>query len=63
MLSDCSRWDTECVGTAAERDGTKSLNPRRAALAWGAEVAANVLLFIFSVLHCAAVGETAVNTN
>ena len=28
----------------------------------GAEVAVNVLLFIFSVLHCAAVGETAVKT-
>ena len=34
MLADCSRWDAECAGTAAERDGTKSLNPRRAALAW-----------------------------
>ena len=33
MLADCSRWDAECAGTAAERDGTKSLNPRRAALA------------------------------
>ena len=33
MLADCSRWDAECAGTAAERDGTKSLNPRRTALA------------------------------
>ena len=34
MLADCSRWDAECAGTAAERDGTKSLYPRRTALAW-----------------------------
>ena len=33
MLADCSRWDAECAGTAAERDGTKSLYPRRTALA------------------------------
>ena len=33
MLADCSRWDAACAGTAAERDGTKSLSPRRAALA------------------------------
>ena len=33
MLTNCSRWDAACAGTAAERDGTKSLIPRRAALA------------------------------
>ena len=36
MLADCSRWDAECAGTAAERDGTKSLYPRRTALACSA---------------------------
>ena len=46
MLADCSRWDAECAGTAAERDGTKSLYPRRTALACPISHSELVYLFL-----------------
>ena len=53
MLADCSRWDAECAGTAAERDGTKSLYPRRTALAaWTSSVIPVTNCYTMTYMDC-----------